>query len=318
LPSVTRATAPNHGNNEVGFKAPPKQQKGFASETASATGINKSTVTRAIASAIPKDVRDQIKGTYLDSIKGMEPDNQRDLSESQRAMVASRLAKMERGRPSDNSANLRNKDATEMLNVSTRSVESARAVRDKGDESLVESVERGVVSVSAAADMATLPKQEQAEIVAKGEREILEAAKQIRAQKQAVKCADRDAPLTFLSNKNAPLPQDRRYPVIYADPPWENGYCESFNARFRDELLNGEIFYLLREAQILIEQWRRHYNTVRPHSALGYRPPAPESIIPMDQRPVMYQQFSWTTQWGLSTSTQDRTEPQLASPQKIA
>ncbi|WP_156875009.1 IS3 family transposase [Sulfitobacter alexandrii] len=70
--------------------------------------------------------------------------------------------------------------------------------------------------------------------------------------------------------------------------PWENGYCESFNARFRDELLNGEIFFSLREAQILIEQWRRHYNTVRPHSALGYRPPAPESFIPMDQRPVMH------------------------------
>ncbi|MGD1924473.1 MAG: transposase, partial [Paracoccaceae bacterium] len=69
--------------------------------------------------------------------------------------------------------------------------------------------------------------------------------------------------------------------------PWENGYCESFNARFRDELLNGEIFYSLREAQILIEQWRRHYNTVHPHSALGYRPPAPESIIPMDHTPLM-------------------------------
>lgn len=67
--------------------------------------------------------------------------------------------------------------------------------------------------------------------------------------------------------------------------PWENGYCESFNARFRDELLNGEVFYSLREAQILIEKWRRHHNTVRPHSALGYRPPAPESIVPIDQRP---------------------------------
>ncbi|WP_338272356.1 IS3 family transposase [Roseicyclus marinus] len=70
--------------------------------------------------------------------------------------------------------------------------------------------------------------------------------------------------------------------------PWENGYCESFNARFRDELLNGEVFYTLREAQILIERWRRHYNTVRPHSALGYRPPAPESIVPIDQRPTMH------------------------------
>ena len=79
--------------------------------------------------------------------------------------------------------------------------------------------------------------------------------------------------------------------TAYVEPgsPWENGYCESFNARLRDELLNGEIFYSLREAQIIIiEGWRRHYNTRRPHSALGYRPPAPETIIPMDQRPVMH------------------------------
>ncbi|MFY0624354.1 MAG: IS3 family transposase, partial [Pelagimonas sp.] len=64
--------------------------------------------------------------------------------------------------------------------------------------------------------------------------------------------------------------------TAYIEPgsPWENGYCESFNARFRDEFLNGEIFYSLREAQILIEEWRKHYNTKRPHSALGYRPPA--------------------------------------------
>ena len=69
---------------------------------------------------------------------------------------------------------------------------------------------------------------------------------------------------------------------IEPGPPWENGYCESFNARLRDELLNGEIFYSLKEAQIIIEQWRRHYNTKRPHSSLGYRPPAPESIVPVD------------------------------------
>ena len=70
--------------------------------------------------------------------------------------------------------------------------------------------------------------------------------------------------------------------------PWENGYCESFNSRFRDELLNGEVFYTLREAQILIERWRHHFNTVRPHSALHYRPPAPESMMPIDQRPTMH------------------------------
>lgn len=61
--------------------------------------------------------------------------------------------------------------------------------------------------------------------------------------------------------------------------PWENGYIESFNARLRDELLNGEIFYSLKEAQIIIEQWRIHYNTKRPHSSLGYKPPAPETLI---------------------------------------
>jgi len=60
--------------------------------------------------------------------------------------------------------------------------------------------------------------------------------------------------------------------------PWENGYVESFNGKLRDELLNGEVFNTLREAQVLIEEWRRHYNRVRPHSALGYRPPAPETL----------------------------------------
>ena len=78
--------------------------------------------------------------------------------------------------------------------------------------------------------------------------------------------------------------------TAYIEPgsPWENGYCESFNGRMRDELLNGEIFYSLREAQIIIEEWRKHYNTKRPHSALGYRPPAPETTIPMETRPIMH------------------------------
>ena len=77
--------------------------------------------------------------------------------------------------------------------------------------------------------------------------------------------------------------------TAYIEPgsPWENGYIESFNARLRDELLNGEIFYSLKEAQIIIEQWRQHYNPKRPHSALGYRPPAPETIIPLQKRPII-------------------------------
>jgi transposase InsO family protein len=61
--------------------------------------------------------------------------------------------------------------------------------------------------------------------------------------------------------------------------PWENGYCESFNSKLRDELLNGEIFYSLAEAKVIIEAWRRYYNTERPHSSLGYKPPAPQAII---------------------------------------
>jgi putative transposase len=70
--------------------------------------------------------------------------------------------------------------------------------------------------------------------------------------------------------------------TLFIEPgsPWENGYNESFNGKLRDELLNREIFYSLREVQILTERWRREYNTIRPHSSLGYRPPVPETIMP--------------------------------------
>jgi transposase InsO family protein len=70
--------------------------------------------------------------------------------------------------------------------------------------------------------------------------------------------------------------------TLYIEPgsPWENGYIESFNGKLRDELLNGETFDTVLEAQVLVENWRQHYNAVRPHSSLGYRPPAPETIQP--------------------------------------
>lgn len=70
--------------------------------------------------------------------------------------------------------------------------------------------------------------------------------------------------------------------TLFIEPgsPWENGYIESFNGKLRDELLNGELFDTLLEAKVLVERWRRHYNTVRPHSSLGYHPPAPEAIQP--------------------------------------
>src|ERR687893_17082 len=99
--------------------------------------------------------------------------------------------------------------------------------------------------------------------------------------------------------------------------PWENGFIESFNARLRDELLDGKIFYSLREAQVVIENWRRHYNQVRPHTSLGYRAPAPEVVVPvlaarilapprpasattpiMAPRPVMHYHSPGATRWG--------------------
>jgi len=70
--------------------------------------------------------------------------------------------------------------------------------------------------------------------------------------------------------------------TLYIEPgsPWENGYCESFNGKLRDEMLDREIFFSLQEARILIERWRQIYNQIRPHSSLGYRPPAPAAIVP--------------------------------------
>ena len=78
--------------------------------------------------------------------------------------------------------------------------------------------------------------------------------------------------------------------TAYIEPgsPWENGYVESFNSRLRDELLDGEIFYTIREARIIVEDWRRHFNAVRPHSAIGWRPPAPKVVLPVDPRPTLH------------------------------
>jgi transposase InsO family protein len=81
--------------------------------------------------------------------------------------------------------------------------------------------------------------------------------------------------------------------TAYIEPgsPWENGFCESFNGTLRDNLLDGELFYSLREARVIVNQWVKHYNHVRPHSALGYRPPAPQSKVPnlIHNQPAMFQ-----------------------------
>ena len=80
---------------------------------------------------------------------------------------------------------------------------------------------------------------------------------------------------------------DTKVKTLYIAPgsPWENGYCESFNGKLQDELLKREVFYTLKEAEILIERWRKDYNTIRPHSSLGYKPPAPETLT-MNERSV--------------------------------
>ena len=77
--------------------------------------------------------------------------------------------------------------------------------------------------------------------------------------------------------------------TLYIEPgsPWENGYVESFNGKLRDELLDREIFYTLREAQVLSAQYRQTYNRIRPHSSLGYRPPAPAAILPAEPVPML-------------------------------
>ena len=93
---------------------------------------------------------------------------------------------------------------------------------------------------------------------------------------------------------------------------WENGYVESFNARLRDELLNGEMFYTLREAQVVIESWRRHYNRVRPHASLGYRAPSPEVVVPaLATRPPGQPGGLWTIQGVRSSPVSYSLEPEL-------
>jgi N6-adenosine-specific RNA methylase IME4/ParB-like chromosome segregation protein Spo0J len=144
----------------------------------------------------------------------------RHLDESQRAMVAAKLATLKLG-DNQHSEGPSIEEASRLLNVGHASVERAKTVQRDGAPELVSAVERGNLSVSAAADIATRPPEEQREIVARGKREILAAAKAIRAEQCARRRAEWDARTIRLSNHNAPLPSDRRYPILYADPPWE-------------------------------------------------------------------------------------------------
>jgi len=142
----------------------------------------------------------------------------RHLSESQRAMVAAKLATLKLG-DNQHSEGLPIGRSSELLTVGERSVARAREVQEYGAPELIHAVEQGAVSVSAAADVAMLPQQNQREIVARGQREILRTAQEIRARKAEMRRAERIERLAATCNQ--PLPSDRRYAVIYADPPWD-------------------------------------------------------------------------------------------------
>jgi N6-adenosine-specific RNA methylase IME4/ParB-like chromosome segregation protein Spo0J len=144
----------------------------------------------------------------------------RHLDESQRAMVAAKLATLRDGQRADLVEGLPIGRASALLNVGERTIARAREVQEHGTSELVSAVERGVVSVSAAAHIASQPIEEQREIVARGEREILRAAQDIRARKAEIRRAQRIERLAATCNQNTPLPRDRRYAVLYADPPW--------------------------------------------------------------------------------------------------
>jgi N6-adenosine-specific RNA methylase IME4/ParB-like chromosome segregation protein Spo0J len=150
----------------------------------------------------------------------------RHLSESQRAMVAVKLATLEHGGDRKTEEfktsieGLKIEKAAELLNVGRASVERAKTVDREGVPELKRAVERGKVSVSAAADIATQPKERQAEIASWSEKDILSAAKDIRTERAKVKHKQRLDKIVELTEAEGSLPDDMLFPVLYADPPW--------------------------------------------------------------------------------------------------
>lgn len=147
--------------------------------------------------------------------------HRRHLNESQRAMVAAKLANLPHGqKKADTAIAVSQGDAGTMLKVSEDSIQRAGTVLETGAPELVDAVNEGRVSVNAAKDVATLPQAEQQEIVAKGERQILEAAKNIRFRKAEARRKERIDNIVEISKGNRDLGTDRKFPIIYADPPW--------------------------------------------------------------------------------------------------
>lgn len=224
--------------------------------------------------------------------------HRRHLDESQRAMVASRLATLPRGANQHAQICAPSQDeAAELLNVSRRSVQQAKKVSDDGAPELVEAVEQGRVSVNAAATIAEAPKDQQREIVARGEKEILEAAKQIRAEKAVARREERLEKLRSIAEPTPELKSDRRYPVIYADPPWRYEHAESMSREIENHYptmtledicalpvasiaTEDAILFMwatspkLREAMDVLEAWGFTYRTcaiwAKPQIGMGY------------------------------------------------
>jgi N6-adenosine-specific RNA methylase IME4/ParB-like chromosome segregation protein Spo0J len=157
--------------------------------------------------------------------------HRRHLNESQRAMVAARLANMRQGERTDllqTCEMFSQSQAAEALSVSPRSVSAAREVQEHGAPELAAAVDAGRVAVSTAAVLSEAPPEEQAQIVARGEREILSAAKEIRARKQEERRDERLQKIAETARREIPLGTvGARFPVVYADPPWRYEHAES-------------------------------------------------------------------------------------------
>jgi len=155
--------------------------------------------------------------------------HRRHLDESQRSMVAGRIATLKEGRPSKTPAiaGVSESSAAALLSVSEDSVGRAKKVLRSGTPELVAAVEQGAVAVSTAADLATLPREQQREVVARGEREILEAAKKIRAGRAEERRQERVEKIVEIAKGNRPLAAVERFPLLLADPPWRYEHVET-------------------------------------------------------------------------------------------
>lgn len=224
--------------------------------------------------------------------------HRRHLDESQRGLVAAKLANLPRG--TNQHAQIcapTQTAAAELLNVSRRTVQAAREVLDHGSDELIAAVESGKVSVSAAADVAELPMPVQSEIVARGEREILEAARRIRAEKSETRREERIQKVAAMANPTPELATSSRYPVIYADPPWRYEHAESVSREIENHYptmdldaicalpvstlaTDDAVLFLwatspkLAEAMRVVEAWGFTYRTCavwhKPQIGMGY------------------------------------------------